>query len=195
MNIKSLSRGKVGAYVCIAFLIATSGKAQDDMTPERFKALVAAPDDTNQLRAELASLPFWKTGKCSVAMKFQDGKTFTEDSVETAKTINGKYVIFSMNSKFYKQMIYSIAEYDEQASAIRIWGLYGDKLTHATVVLDPEKKISATSAIYGDFAEISVGSSSPDELSDHTLVYKNGILFMTRDIKIHPLAATNFDSH
>src|ERR1035441_5502391 len=53
---------------CSALLIAGVAWGQDSMTLEQFNALVATPGDTNALRAELASLPFWKVAKCSTAL-------------------------------------------------------------------------------------------------------------------------------
>ena len=58
---------------CSVFLIAGVAWGQDSMTLEQFNTLVAAPGDTNALRAELASLPFWKVAKCSTAFKLPDG--------------------------------------------------------------------------------------------------------------------------
>ena len=144
--------------------------------------------DTNALRPELASLPFWKNATVSITMKYQDGKVFKEDCIQTAKTVAGKYIVFSTKSQYYKQTMHAIAEYDEKALAIRHWGLFGETLTKATMIFDPEKKLSASTARYGEgFEEISVGSCSEAEMSDHTLVYKDGILFMTRDAKTRPV--------
>jgi hypothetical protein len=174
--------------ICLVVLITDIASSQEAMTPVRFKELVAKPGDTNALRPELASLPFWRHANCSVTMKYQDGKVFKEDCVQSAKTVEGKYIVFSMDSKFYKQQMYAIAGYDDKASAIRQWGLFGDTLTEATMIFDPRKKISASTSTYGEgFMEISVGSCSDTEMSDHTLVYKDGVLFMTRDVKTSPI--------
>ncbi len=174
-------------YAFLVLLIAGNACSQE-MTPERFRDLLATPGDTNALRPELAALPFWKGAKCSVTMKYQDGKVFKEECMQTAKTIAGKYIVFSMDSQYYKQTMYAIAGYDEKASAIRQWGLFGDTVTQATVIFDLEKKVSASTSRYGDgFEEISVGKFSDAEMSDHTLVYKDGILFMTRDAKTRPI--------
>ena len=175
----------------VIFLITCVAFSQEAMTLGRFRRLVATRGDTNALRRELAFLPFWTTSKCSVTMKYQDGRIFKEESTQTAKTIEGKYVVFSTESKIYKQTINSIAVYDDKASAIQLWGLYGDTLAKETLVFDPEKKINAGTSTYGDFTEISVGSSTANETSDHALVYRNGVLFMTRDIKTVPRENNN----
>ena len=158
------------------------------MTPKRFKELVATAGDTDALRPELATLPFWRSAKCSITMRYQDGKVSKEDCTQTAKTIAGKYIVFSMDSQYYKQTMHAIAGFDEKASAVRQWGLFGDTLTEATMIFDPETKVSASTSRYGDgFMEISAGSCSDREMTDHSVVYKDGVLFMTRDAKTRPI--------
>ena len=158
------------------------------MTPTRFGEIVATVGDANALRPELAVLPFWRDAKCTISLKFQDGKVFQEDCTQTAKTIAGKYIVFSMDSKYYKQTLHSIVGYDEKASAIRQWGLFGDTLIEATIVFDPVTRVSASTSHYGDgFMEISAGSCSGTEMTDHTVVYKDGVFFMTRDAKTMPI--------
>ncbi len=158
------------------------------MTLERFKKIVAAPGDTNALRPELASLPFWRNAKCSFAVKYQDGRTFKEECDSRAKTVEGRYIVYSLDSQHYKQTMYAITGYDEKASTIRDWGLFGDTVTEATTVFDPARKVSAWTSNYGDgFMEISVKSYSNEGMTAHDLVYKDGILFMTRDVKLWPI--------
>ena len=179
---------KTISCILLVSLVAGVAWCQEPMTPELFRKLVSTPGDTNALRSELAALPFWNEAKCSIVMKYQDGKVFKEEGVQTAKTIRGNYIVFSMDSKYYKRTMSGVAGYDEKASAIKEWALFGDTLTEETVNFDAERKISSSTSTYGDgFMEISVGSSSPREMSDHTLVYKNGVLFMTRDVKTWPI--------
>jgi len=174
---------------CLLLLIVEIACSQE-MTPERFRQLVATAGDTNALRPELAALPFWRDAKCSITMKYQDGKIFKEDCTQTAKTIAGRYIVFSMDSQYYKQTMYAVAGYDEKASAIRQWGLFGDTLTEATMIFDPKTKVSASTARYGDgFMEICAGICSDTEMTDHTVVYKDGVLYMTRDAKTCPATA------
>jgi hypothetical protein len=59
------------------------------------------------------------------------------------------------------------------------------------MVFDADKKISASSSTYANFMEISVGRSTTNEMSDHALVYQNGVLFMTRDVKTVPSGTNN----
>jgi len=85
--------------------------------------------------------------------------------------------------------MYSITGFDEKASAIRVWGLFGEMVTEGTIVVDREKKVIAMSSAYGEgFTEISVGTYSDNEATEHTLVYKGGVLFMTRDAKNQPVS-------
>jgi hypothetical protein len=175
--------------MCLAFLLTPIGWSQETMTAERFRKIVATPGDTNVLRPELASLPFWRSAKSSIGLKYQDGRVFKEECLSTAKTVEGRYIVYSLDSQYYKQTMYAIAGYDERASAIRQWGLFGDTVIEATVVFDPDKKISAWTSSYGEgFMEISVMSYSDQESTDHALVYKDGALYMTRDAKTRPIS-------
>jgi len=177
-------------FFYLALLVAGNAWSQE-MTPKLFKELVGTVGDNNALRPELAVLPFWREAKCTTTMKYQDGKVFTEDTIQTAKTIAGKFIVFSMYSQYYKQMVYAVAGFDEKASAIRQWGLFGDTLTESTMIFDPDTKASASTARYGDgFLEISAGSCSETEQTDYTVVYKNGVLFMTRHAKTQPIPKT-----
>ncbi len=183
---------------CILFVsfIARVALCQEPMTPELFRKLVSTPGDTNALRSELASLPFWREAKCSNIMKYQDGTVFKEEGVQTAKTIDGTYIVFSFDSKYYKQTIYGVAGYDEKASAIKEWGLFGDTLTEETMNFDLRRKISSATSTYGDgFLEISVGSSSDKEMTDRALVFKKGVLFMTRETTTWPIAKLENTEH
>src|ERR1035437_6266373 len=172
---------------CSVFLIAGVAWGQDSMTLEQFNTLVAAPGDTNALRAELASLPFWKVAKCSTAFKLPDGRVFTEESVATTKTIGSKYIVCSMDSQYLKGPLRAVTAYDEKASAIKSWGIAGGSLAVSTVVLYPEKRLTASSGTHGEFMEISVGTYSETESFSRVSVYKNGVLSLTRDARYWPV--------
>jgi hypothetical protein len=159
------------------------------MTLEEFNTLVAAPGDTNALRAELAVFPFWKVAKCSTTFKLPDGRVFTEESVATTKTVGGKFIVWSMESQYLKQSLRAVIAYDEKASAIKSWGIAGGALAVGTVVLDPEKRLVASSCAHGEFLEISVGSYSVTESFSRTSVYKNGVLSLMRDASYRPMKA------
>lgn len=177
-------------HLCVGLLLLASGyiRAAEEMTPARFREIVSMPGDSKALRKELSSLTIWKNSVCSMTMNFQDGREFKEECAQTTRTIGGDYVVFSLDSKFYKQTIHSIVGYDSASSTIRCWGLYGDVLTQATIVLDPEKKTSASISRYDGFEEITVCKISDTEMSEYTKALKDGVLFMTRTAKTRPVA-------
>ncbi len=177
------------AICCSVFLIARGAWGQDAMTLEQFNSLVVAPGDTNAMRAELASLPFWKVAKCSTAFKLPDGRVFTEESVATTKTIGRKYIVCSMDSQYLKERLRAVIAYDEKASAIKSWGIADGRLAASTVVLDPEKRLTASSGTHGEFMEISVGTYSQTESCSQVSVFKNGVLSLTRNARYWPIKA------
>jgi hypothetical protein len=162
------------------------------MTPELFKSISDTPGDTKPLIQKLAAVPFWSEAVCSNHMSYSDGKVFTEECSVAAKTVQGKYIVFTMDSQYYKQPMHGILSYDEKAQAYKQWALFGTNLTEATVVIDFERKISAWTGTYGPgFMEISVGTFSDKESSEHAVAYKNGTLFMTRDSKTRAVTKPN----
>jgi hypothetical protein len=176
--------------ICCSMLVITGvARGQDSMSLEQFNALVATPGDTNALRAELASLPFWKVAKCSSVFKLPDGRVVKEESVATTKTIGGKYVVCSMDSQYINEPMRAVITYDEKASAIKSWGITGGSLVVSTVVLDPEKRITASSGTHGEFVQISVGTFSDTEAFSRVSVYKDGVLCLTREVTSWPMKA------
>ena len=176
---------------CLLFLCLLSSLAwsQEYLSPSEFKKIVATPGDAKPLRPELAALPFWRNAICSVRLKYEEGRLVEEDCPQTAKTVSGKYIVFTTESQLHKQPMHCIVGYDQRASAIKQWGLYKDTVTEATMIFDPEKRITASTSTYGGgYMEISVTSASDNEMSGHGLVYKNGVLFLTREVKTRPVS-------
>jgi hypothetical protein len=174
-------------FVVLLFLAAGLACGQEQMTPGQFRKLVSTPGDSRALRPELVSLPFWKDARCSVTLKFQDGRAFTEEMPLTAKTIAGKYIVFTADSQYYKQRRHSIVTYDDKAQAIKQWGLFGDTLTEETMLYDLAKKVCASTSRYaGGFMEITVASFSEKEISGRGLAYKDGVLYLTREVTTKP---------
>jgi hypothetical protein len=171
------------------FLVACVAWGQDSMTLEKFNTIVATPGDTNALRAELAWFPCWKATRCSTVIKLPDGRVFTEESVGTAKTIGGKYVVCSMDSQFSKEPLQAVIGYDEKASAIKSWGIADGSLAVGTIVFDPERRVSAFTGTHGDVMQISVGTYSDTESFSRMLVYKSGVLSLTREVRLWPMKA------
>lgn len=179
--------------LCFSLLLFAVGniRAAEQMTPAPFREIITLPGDAKALRKELSTLTIWKNSVCNMTMNFQDGRVFKEECAQTTRTIGGDYIVFSLDSKFYKQTIHSIVGYDSASSTIRCWGLYGDVLTQSTIVLDPEKKTSASTSRYEGFEEITVCTISDTEMSEYTTALKDGVLFMTRTAKTRPVAVAD----
>jgi hypothetical protein len=175
-------------FLPFLFLSSITAFSQEQMSAETFNQIASAPGDNMPLSDKLAAFPFWTNSEVNVFLKYEDGRTFKEDDVQTAKTVNGKYIVFTTESQFYKKPMNSIVMYVEKVSAFKNLAVYGNTIVGGTVVLDSEKKTYKTSSAYGDgFTEVGNGSYSDKESSERTLVYKNGALFMTREVKSKPL--------
>ena len=159
------------------------------MTPSRFREIVSAPGDTIPVNSKLSATgPLWTNATVHIVLKYETGKTFQETVTQTSKTIRGQYIVTTVQSQFYKQPMDAIMTYDEIASAYKVWALYGDTITEGHIVYDFDKKISAMNSAYGDgFTELGVGSYDDTQGSNRTLIFKNGILFCTRESKTTPV--------
>jgi len=160
----------------------------EQISAKRFRQIATSPGDDLPLPPQFAMAgPLWTNANVSIVLNCQDGKTYKENVVRTAKTIAGKFVVFTFQSQLYHQPMDIIVAYDDKASAFKVLGCYGNIVTEGTVVFNFEKKTSAASSSYGDgFTELGVGSYSDTEDSDRTLVFKNGVLFLTRETKTTP---------
>jgi len=149
---------------------------------------VSTPGDSTPLIPELSAAgPLWTNATVSISLKYESGKTFKEEVAATAKTVEGKYVVTTVRSQFYKQPMDSITTYDEEASAYKVWAIYGETLTEGHIVYDLQKKVFAVNSTYGDgFTELGVGSYFATESSDRTFIFKSGALFCTRESKTRP---------
>jgi len=169
--------------------------SQEPMTPARFREIVSTPGDAVPLAPQLAAVPFWTDAVVSNVMTYASGKVFREAMTQTARTVGGKYVVFTVQSKFYNQPMNSILAYDAKASALKVYGLYGDNhagdiMTEGTAVYEFAKKTYTITSSYGDgFKEATTGSYTDTEDSAKTVVYKDGVLFMTREVKTRPIVA------
>ncbi|MDB6018058.1 MAG: hypothetical protein JWR19_2547 [Pedosphaera sp.] len=161
---------------------------QTQMTQAQFAKLVATLGDNIQLLPRFADLPCWTNANASVILNYPNGKTVKEQVPVTAKTIDGKYVVFTAQSQLYQKPVDSILTYDEKASAFKTLGLYGDLVIENTTVYDIQKKIYAGSSTFGDgYTEITVGSFSDTQTSERTQVCKDGVLILTREITTVPV--------
>jgi hypothetical protein len=167
----------------------------ETMTPARFREIVGTPGDAVPLVPQLAAVPFWTNAVVSNVMTYASGKVFREEMTQTARTVGGKYVVFTVQSKFYNQPMNSILAYDAKASTLKVYGLYGngpggDIVTEGTAVYEFAKKTYTIISSYGDgFKETTTGSYTDTEDSAKTVVYKEGVLFMTREVKTRPIVA------
>ncbi len=175
-------------FLPIWVLLSITIFSQEQMSAEKFSQIVSTPGDRTPLSEKLAAFPFWTNSTADIFLRYEDERTFKEDAVITAKTISGKYIVFTIQSKFYEQPINSIVMYDKEKLAFAVWGKYGDMLTEQIATFDFEKKTYKTSSSYGDgFTETGSGFYSDKEDSSRALVYKNGTLFMTREVKAKPV--------
>lgn len=167
--------------------------SQETMTPERFRELAAAPGDLVPLTPKLAGVPFWTNAIITNVTTYASGKVVTEVITQTARTIGGKYVVFTLNSELNHQAMDTILAYDEKASALKAYVLYntgqgGDTIIESAILYDYAKKTYTMSATYGDFKEITNGSYTFEEDFAKTSIYKNGDLFLTREVITRPLS-------
>lgn len=184
-----LNKSLLAPLAILAFLPILS-LGQEQMTPARFREIVETTGDSTPLIPQLAAAgPVWTNATVSITLKYEDGKSFEEEVEATAKTIKGKYIVTTVHSKFYKRPMNSIVAYDEKASDYKVWAIFGETVTEGHTVYDFRKKVFAWSSAYGDgFTELGVGSFSDSESSDRTFIFKNGVLFCTRESKTRPTA-------
>jgi hypothetical protein len=170
---------------------------QETMTPARFREIVGKPGDAVPLVPQLAAVPFWTNAAISNVMTYASGKVLQETLTQTARTVGGKYEVFTVQSKFYNQPMNAILTYDEKPSALKIFGLFddgygGDIVTCGTAVYDYAKKTYTITSSYGDgFKETTTGSYTDKEDFAKTAVYKNGFLFMTREARTIPVTSVS----
>jgi hypothetical protein len=167
--------------------------SQEPMTPDRFQAIASAPGDAVPLIAQLSAAPFWTNAVATNVMTYASGKIFKEVMTVTAHTVGGKHIVFTAYSPFYQQPMQAIVGYDTKASVLKTYGLFGDGhggniVTEATVVYDFGKKTYTMTSSYGDgFKETTTGSYNDTEDLAKTVVYKDGALFMTREVITRPV--------
>jgi hypothetical protein len=168
--------------------LSSAAWAQEKMTITRFREIVASHGDSTPLNAKLAAAePFWKNSTSTLDLKYADGKTFKETIPGTHKTVKGNYIVSTIQSELYKQPIDSIVAYDETAGCYKVWGLYGEAVAEGLIVYDFDKKTFSSHSTYGDgFLELGISSYSATNISGHTLILKNGVLFCTRDVNTVP---------
>lgn len=174
-------------------LLTGLGFGQEPMTPARFRQIVNSPGDAIPLVPQLAAVPVWTNAVASNVMTYASGKMFEEVMTQTARTVGGKYVVFTAQSQFYHRSMNAILAFDDKVAALKVYGLYGDNhggdiVTEGTVVYDFAEKTYRINSSYGEgFKETTHGSYTETEDIAKTVVYKNGALFMTRQTRTQPV--------
>ncbi|MEI7809755.1 MAG: hypothetical protein WCJ07_14855 [Verrucomicrobiota bacterium] len=177
----------------LALLFATSlGFGQEAMTPGRFRDIVNSPADAVPLVSQLAAVPLWTNAVVSNVMTYASGKVFSEEMTQTARTVGGRYVVFTVQSKFYNQPMNALLVFDEKTAALKTYGLYRDShgddmMTEGTVVYNYAKKTyTITSSFGAGFNETTTGSYTDTEDHANSKVYQSGALFMSREVVTRP---------
>lgn len=182
--------------ICIFCLVLAFsiriGLCQETMNPARFQQIVKRSGDTAPLVPELASVPFWTNAVVSNVMIYTSGKVFQEEMTQTAHTVDGKYLVFTAGSKFYHQIMNAVLAFDKKESTLKLYGLYGDGhggdvVTEGEVVYDYTRKTYTITSSYGEgYKETTNGSYTEKADYSKTLVYKDGSLFLTREVWTRP---------
>ena len=179
---------RITTFLFVLSILVSTIRGQDVMTVERFKELVAAPGDAKPLRPELAVGPYWAKAKFTNTMRYADGRVFKEECDMTKKTVDGEYIVVSIASKAYKQLMHTVVGYDQQAGTIRQWSLYGDRLIVSIEICDEKNKVSASTSTYDNFVELGVTSYSDKECCFRVEVFKDGVRFLVREGRVFPVS-------
>jgi hypothetical protein len=186
-----MSRPVLAVFILFLLIIGVSC-SQKGMTVAAFDEIVSTPGDNTPLAGEMKSFPYWTNLEADITLKYEDGRNFAEHAVVTAKTVNGRYVVFTMRSQMYAQLMSSIVGYDPKTATYKIWGKYGksdgsgNRITESSATFDLQKKTYAITAAYDDFTETGKGSYTDTEDLAQTLIYKNGVLVLTREVRSRP---------
>ena len=181
---------KILSTIVLLALLARTACSQEEITEKQFAELVAGAGDTKVLRPEIASLPHFTNANGTVVCIYADGNVIRDKCKQTAKTINGDYIVYRITSDSQKEPAYAVVGYDEKASTVRMWSLYNKALVEGTIIVDAKRKILASSATFGgNLMQLTVQSFSDKEEFERSSIYKDGVLFMTQEVKIWPIAS------
>jgi hypothetical protein len=182
----TMYRRLVVAWV-VAMTNACAAVATEPMTAPQFRKIVAAPGDDVPLSEPLRLIPFWRDSVVENVLTYSDGRTIRETCPTTAKTVGGKFIVFSIQSELYKRVMYGIVGYDEIKQSYRSWGLFGDVVTEAVVHVDAGRKTMHSEARYGDgFYEVSETTFGPELQVERAVVQQNGKQVMMRESRTRP---------
>jgi hypothetical protein len=176
-------------FLLLLLSLAMAGCSQK-MSQKQFDDLFATPGDNVPLSPVLANgFPHWSSSVSSTVLKYASGQVVTDDLQVTSKTIRGKYIVYSMWSKFYNQEMHSILAYDEKSGGVKAYVPYGDGLVETHFVYDAKTRTNTEKYSYGDgFTVTTTGFCSDTGDSSHSLIYQHGALFVTRDATNRPVS-------
>ena len=162
------------------------------MTPACFQEIVNLPADAVPLSEPLASMPRWPNFVSSNVMTYATGQVVQEEMKGTTRTVGGKYIVSAVQSRFYEQPMHSVVAYDAKAAAIKAYGLYGDgrgghRVTEGLVAFDFAKKTYTVTSAYDGFKKATAGRYTDTEDRSKTIVYRDGALFLTREVTTRPV--------
>jgi hypothetical protein len=163
------------------------------MTVKRFRKIVDAPADSVPLSAPLSLTPVWPHVVISNVMTYASGQVLQEEMKGGSHTVEGKYVVSAMNSQLYNQKFYYVTMYDAEEAVIKNYALTDNgkgrpMISESRVYPDFTNKTYIAKAVYGDFIESTTGSYTDTNEICKSLIYKNGVLFLTRDLTIRQVA-------
>ena len=106
----------LSSMLCCTLVLSMSSLAagQEEMTVARFKQIEAKQGDDKPLIQQLARIPIWKKAVINISTKYQDGKSFKEECSAATKTVEGRYIVYTVESQYYGQPMSSILEFDEK---------------------------------------------------------------------------------
>jgi len=188
---KSAGLGLPKVAYCLFLLLplAIAGCSQR-MSQRQFDELFATPGDNVPLAPVLANgFPHWSNSVSSAVSKYSSGQVVTDDIQVTSKTIGGKYIVYSMWSKFYNQEMRSLLACDEKSGTVKSYMPYGDELVESHFVCDVKNRTCTGKYSYGNgFTVTTTGFCSDTGDSTHLVVYQHGALFLIRDATNHPVS-------
>jgi hypothetical protein len=176
------------ALIVTTLALSSVAQAQETMTVEKFHEIASSPGDSVPLDPKLLAVgPIITNATITVDVKYADGRTFKETIPGALKTIKGKYIVTTVKSGLYEKPMDSITAYDEKAGCFKYWGLFGDSIAEGLMIYDTDKKIYSTySSFASGWLEFGVGSYSHTNISSHTIIQSNNVLFCTRNVDIVP---------
>lgn len=176
----------IGIFFLLVRLPLVWGQAS--VTVAWFNEIAATAGDNVPLNSKLAAVgPVWTNATISISIKYEDGRSFEEEVPLTCKTVQGKYIVTTIYPQNNQKPTNTVVTYDDKTSSYKIWAMSREKIIEGQLIYDLRKKLYAVHSARSDgVTELGVGSYSDTESSSRTFIYKDGVLFSTRDSKTTP---------